>query len=546
MQTIERWSLNNHKLFTIKSKIDSFDNNQLFKSGPERPGFKINNTSVTLPTFFYRVNGVIGEEDDFYDRIFSLNEKLERYKNLYLHIENGFNKVIDNEYIDRIQTEWDKLEERRQINPDNIIKAVEFSNSIKKFTDPSHKEHVLSSLKIFLEDYFNLKKDAIKNHEIKNILIHIIFWTNHYVEKLLRDFDFAGINPKILVYGTVNKREAYFLFFLNYMGADIICINTESSAPFDTIDPENKLSECANAIRQLPLRAFPKERIKSRMQTQAFSASEELRETLHSDDSMFYRPWQLIDYAVSSVKLISTYDEIGILAKEQALMRYGWEVGYGSVTIPSFFAKVLGVSKDINHYFSEINALRKLPKTLFFDSLPISKIVTKLLKVEYYSVCGNDNQIDTNRLINAAFWPYKHLQKHVQKLIASTVRDFCNFKGILRQKKYGVDEQRLVIFTSMMTLDEKILQLVQMFDYPKEVPKCIIYNNELNGELIFEDSILIYFLSSVGIDVFIFNPAGHNDIEIFIDESMFNRHHLEEIAFNLSFKSFSLFGKYIR
>ena len=47
-------------------------------------------------------------------------------------------------------------------------------------------------------------------------------------------------------------------------------------------------------------------------------------------------------------------------------------------------------------------------------------------------------------------------------------------------------------------------------------------------------------------DVIVYNPAGHNDIEIYIDDSMFNKHHLEEIAFNLPFKTFAVFGKYIK
>jgi len=545
MQTIKRWSLNDHKLLTIKAKLDDFDENLIHKKTAERIGFRHTDTTVSIPTFFYRINGVIGEEDTFYDRIFNLDEKLKRHGKLYVRVEKGFDRRVDNDTIDKIQKEWQRLEVRGPIDPQNIVRAVELADCLKRFTDKKHHSLVLNSLRLFFEDYFQLNS-SIKNHEIKNILIHIVHWVNKYVELFLRDFDFASINPKVLYYGPINKREGYFLLFLSRLGCDIITINTESDAPFDKIDPNNTLSQCANAMRQLPLRPFPTERISSAMQTQAFAASEELREHLHSDDSMFYRPWQLVDYSVRAMRLISTYDEIGILAKEQAVMRHGWEVEHGTVTIPSFFSKVIGVRKDHNQYYHEINNLKKLPKTHFYDSLPLCKKVTKLLKVEYYSVCGKDGQVDTNQLINAGFWPYKHLQQHVQKLIAAAVRDFCAFKGIKRQKKYGVDEQRLIIFTTLMSVDNEALQLLQLFDYPREVPKCIIYNNEDNGELIFEDSILIYFYSSVGMDVIVYNPAGHNDIEIYIDDSMFNKHHLEEIAFNLPFKTFAVFGKYIK
>ncbi len=546
MQTIEKWSLNNHKLETIKAKLEGFDDDWLLKKGSERPGFEVIGETVRIPVYFYRVHGVIGEENEFYDRVFSLNQKLERYGGLYLKFEKGLDKKIDNDTINKIQAEWQQLERRGPINPQNILKVVDKSRAIKTFTDSRHNKVALNSLRAFFDTYFDLHKNAIKPHEIKNILIHLVYWVNIYLEPILRDFDFSGITPKVLYYGPISRREAYFLYFINCLGGDVIYIHTEAKSPFEEIDLKSKLSDFNDAPRKLPLRPFPKERVSKAMQTDAYSASEELRETLHSDDSMFYRPWQLVDYDVRSVTLLSTYEEIGILAKEPSIMRNGWEVGHGYVTIPSFFAKVLGVHKNINQYYTEINALKKLPKTRFYDSLPISKKVSQLMKIEYYAVCGKDNQIDTERLINAGFWPYKHLQTHVQHLIANAVKDFCNFKGIKRQKNYGVEEQRLVIFSTMMTLENQALQLLQMFDYPKEVPKCIIYNNEVNGELIFEDSILIYFFSSVGMDVFVFNPAGHNDVEIYLEESMYNKHHLAEVGFNLPFKSFSVFGKYIK
>ncbi|MCG8700794.1 MAG: YceG family protein [Bacteroidales bacterium] len=546
MRTIEKWSLNNYELNTLRAKLDSFDDADLLKKSQDRVGFDSIRETVTIPVYFYRVNGVIGEEDEFYDRIFTLDKKLGNYDKLYLRFDNGFDKRIDNDTINKLQPEWQQLEKRGPLNPVNIVKVIEKSQAIKRFTDPKHNQLIHKKLIAFFDLYFELNKNNIKPHEIKNILFHVVYWINIYLEKILQEFDYSTVTPKILYYGKISRREAYFLYFFNMIGGDVVYLNTEAKTPFDEIDPESKYSTPANATRHLPLKEFPKERVRSSMQTETYSASEELRETLHSDDSMFYRPWQLVDYKVTALNLLSTYEEIAILAKEQSIMRHGWEVAHGTVTIPSFFTKVLGVQKNINQYYGEVNNLKKLPKTKFFDTLPIAKKITKLLKIEYYAVCGKDNQIDVEKLINSGFWPYKHLQKHVQMLIANSVRDFCNLKGIKRQKCYSTEEQKLIIFSTMMTIDNESLQLLQMFDYPKEVPKCIIYNNENNGELIFEDSILIYFFSSVGMDVIVFNPAGHNDIEIYIEEGIYNKHHLAEVAFDLPFKSFAVLGKYIK
>ncbi|TKG92294.1 hypothetical protein EYV94_18780 [Puteibacter caeruleilacunae] len=546
MHTIEPWSLNNHQLLIGTSTLEGLNDKNLFKKTTERIGFQVSSEAVKIPVYFYRIHGISGDENDFYDQVYDLNEKLRRLGKLYMRVETNFDSRVDSVIIKMVQHEWEKLENNQNINPKAIVAAIDYCNVLRHFTDQKHKRSILNGIRLFFEDYYTLNEGDVKLHEVKNILIHLVFWSTKYLEPLLREFDYTGDNPKVLYYGQINKREAFFLFFLNRLGCDVIHINTETEGPFVKIDPQNKLSQCAKAMRQLPMRPFPKERISAGMQTEAFVASEELREHLHSEDSMFYRPWQLVDYSVKAMRLISTYDEIGILAKEHALMRHGFEVDHGIVTIPSFFSKVIGVRKDLNKYYDEINKLKKLPKTCFFNSLPISKTVTKLRKVEYYAVCGKDGLIETERLINAGFWPYKHLQIHVQKLIAVAVKDFCCLKGIKRQKRYGVEEQKLIIFTTLMSIDEPLLQLLQLFDYSRQVPKCIIYNNEDNGELIFEDSVLISFLSSVGMDVVVYNPAGHNDIEIYIEESMFNRHHLEEIAFNLPFKSFAVFGKYIK
>lgn len=547
MQTIKKWSLNNHSVDTIRKKIDDFDDGDFLKKAPDRIGFDVNkkDNTITVPTYFYRVNGVIGEEDDFYDRVFSINEKFTRLNKLYLRFDKGLNKRLDNATIDMVQKEWAILEKLGPIDTKNIIAALEKSGAIKRFTDAKHHQLVIRGITKLFDTYFEFHAGNVRVQEIKNILIHIVFWVNQYIEPVLQEFDFAGIPPKILYYGSISKREAYFLYFFGFIGGDVIYINSDAKCPFTEIDPAHKLSNHSTSVRFLPLRPFPIERIKSVVETAAYAAGEELRETLHSEDSMFYRPWQLIDYKVRSLTMRSTYEEIGILTGEQSIMRNGWEVGHGEVTIPNFFVKVIGVHDDINKYYHEINELKKLPKTQFFESLPICKPVTKLMKVEYYAV-SNRSVIDVERLLNAGFWPYKHLQMHVQKLIANCMVDVCQLKGIKRNKRYGVDEQKIVIFTTMLSLDNSSLQLLQMFDYPRQVPKCIIYNNEINGELIFEDSVLIYFFSKVGMDVIVYNPAGHNDIEIYLNETDFNSHHLSNVAFNLPLKSISIFGKYIK
>ena len=180
MQTIKRWSLNDHKLLTVRAKQEDFDDNVILKKTTERLGFKNTDTSVSIPTYFYRVNGVIGDEDTFYDRLFNLDEKLKRNGNLYTLVDKGFDRRVPNDIIDKVQKEWQRLEGRGPIDAANIVRAIELANALKHFTDRKHHNLILNSLRLFFEDYFQLNK-TVNNHEIKNILIHIVFCINKYV-----------------------------------------------------------------------------------------------------------------------------------------------------------------------------------------------------------------------------------------------------------------------------------------------------------------------------------------------------------------------------
>jgi hypothetical protein len=58
-----------------------------------------------------------------------------------------------------------------------------------------------------------------------------------------------------------------------------------------------------------------------------------------------------------------------------------------------------------------------------------------------------------------------------------------------------------------------------------------------------EDAALYLLLNQFGIDIAIYNPAGHNDIENFLSESLFDTHWLEEVVFDQEFKEPSIIKK---
>jgi hypothetical protein len=63
-----------------------------------------------------------------------------------------------------------------------------------------------------------------------------------------------------------------------------------------------------------------------------------------------------------------------------------------------------------------------------------------------------------------------------------------------------------------------------------------LYNNELHGQLSRSDAVLLLLLNHFGIDIIMYSPAGHNDIENHLQEGLFDTHWLEDIVFDQEFK----------
>lgn len=302
-----------------------------------------------------------------------------------------------------------------------------------------------------------------------------------------------------------------------------------------------------------------------RTETEAYKASKEVHNNLHDEGSFFYSPWQFIDFEVSAATLKTTYEEISIWSKEPAMIRPGFKVADNRVYIPNLFSKVCGVHNDIKQYRKEIKFLLKQPNILFYKGFPLSgakKI--SFLDRNYFSTLDVGGFIDKNKLINSSFWRFKHLSSAAQSTIADRIIDFCwlyRFKNyevccstdnemvdklfdFLKTFNFNVnikgsaeDAAKIRIFEVINNIDASLIRLIEIFDYSQYIPKIIVYNNgNIFSKITFADAVKLMFMASMGIDVIIFNPAGYNDIEDFIEESYYDIHRLQNVAFNLPFR----------
>ena len=408
------------------------------------------------------------------------------------------------------------------------------------FPDLSNKvllQQIKNNFKGLIE-YYIKSNETMDNQNIKLIINYMVHWINIYSSELFQKFDYKNINPKVVFYGDISKTEVFYLILLSTLGCDILYFNPKNPGTFQEIDKYNAFSKEIVYNFKGEIKPFPRD-IEDRIKTTAYNAKEELNKTLFSDDSGFYRPWQFADYNLQAVTLNTTYEEIYIWMKEKAHIREGFKVKDSTVVIPNMFSKVCGTHEDIDIYWKEINEVVTQKFTKFYNELPIMEVVH--LEYGKFNLIYPNNafsEFNIEEMINSSWWKYKELRTGLQKTMAQKIKDLCLNPVIINVEQEDLRDLQVDIFSVLINLDGAILELLQAYDYPEEVPKIIVYNNEENGNLSFEDCIMLSFMNSMGIDIIIYNPSGYNDIENFIYPEQYDIHRLENVSFNLHFKKY--------
>ena len=94
------------------------------------------------------------------------------------------------------------------------------------------------------------------------------------------------------------------------------------------------------------------------------------------------------------------------------------------------------------------------------------------------------------------------------------------------------DKERVLLMAAVFTADQKLLQLIEVYDFPSDIPKLIFY---LNSRETFEavDALLVGLLHLMGLDIIILSPNGGNNIELSIAKQFINTVQLEEFVQDL-------------
>ncbi|CAH2715545.1 hypothetical protein BACCIP111895_02729 [Neobacillus rhizosphaerae] len=510
----------------------------LKKQLPERPNYSLENGTIQIGQVLGKFFGIPIDTDDYYNQLFDYVNNTAEW-NLHLLSEESLDKAINNAHFQSIQKVLN-INQEQKLSINRFTAFLDGEQLLLKSSMPVIHRKLREAMITTLNLYTELETDGLKNQELRRVLVDLVKWSINHLQPLLEDADPQKTMPKFLWYGDFKKSHQYFLYYLLKLGCDIVIFHPDGKDILAGMMDEQVFTH--HFQNKLPTEPFPLEK-RSRKTTIAYRASKEIETILNQEGSGLYKPWQLRDYSPSSITLKTTYDELFILCKEIAMIRPDFEVGNGQVKIPSIFAKIQGVSKNRKEYWDRLQSISQLDHSLLIRKLPFTTASTSDFRFHYRNALGGDGLLVPENMMQSHYWPYSFLSSGLQKGIANAVRKICEKPGLKPMPMESLEDVKMYLFTQAMFMQKNIIQLLERFDYSQQVPKLVIYNNELTGMLSRSDAALLLLLNQFGIDIVLYNPPGHNDIENYLDDRLYDKHWLDDVVFELEFKEPSLFKK---
>ncbi|MDE6593253.1 MAG: YceG family protein [Oscillospiraceae bacterium] len=341
--------------------------------------------------------------------------------------------------------------------------------------------------------------------------------------------------PILLYYGNPEAGDALFLCYAQRCGFDVICISPDKSVekifdmcPFAADIQKEEFPYSGDII------PYPSRPVKTKIATVAYNAERELDTMLYNGDTMFRdRQFKKMDSAV----LKTTVDEIFILWEQAAKFRAGFNVRGDRVTVPTIFAKLSGADNgDIKSYWDMVEDLLT-PDTLIHNKSAVpGKELSAAVTRAYAPFRDSDGMLMKDRLMHSSLNPYGYLpveiQAHIFEKIEAMIRDGLFTTG------NPLEEYDYAVFSGL-TLNKRVLQLLQQYDFTKEVPKFIVVDAV---ETMFSklECAQLLLMSYLGFDVLILSPCGYRDIEVFVSDRAFEIHTFNDFVYNVKVPSFSI------
>ncbi len=319
------------------------------------------------------------------------------------------------------------------------------------------------------ENFFN---ENIKRNFIKKLIV----WSYHYLRNNNIRLE-ESVNPKCIYYGDITRHEIYFLIILFRMGFDVLYINPLREENWKEID-QLQLSELHKNKQILSIESLKKRvangKILNQTESSTLQLERELENQFYTDG--VYRPWQFRNGNTESFLIHSTITDIDVSFHEPAKVRMGFSVRGNVVRIPHFFQKIDGEFADFKKYKTLVKKCMQGDHVLFLSDRGESLLPQNLNRDDMLSLafCMNgDGSCNIKKIKECPFYPLKKYSQEVQDFILGKINevllDPCMFTNTLNK------EEKLSLLMFYLHIDEKIVRLIDNFDYPNQVPKFVLF-----------------------------------------------------------------------
>lgn len=388
----------------------------------------------------------------------------------------------------------------------------------------------------------------------------LVIWSITYIEGL----DFSDKEPpKCLFYGAVNKESFYFLMLLAHVGVDVLYFNPTGNLTLVSLDTNHLCQQIVLGpplgAQQVLMEHVSQGVVIEKVTTYARQATSELEQTLYHDTGI-YRPWQFSNGTTCPVIMDSVIEDTLTYWNEPARLRPGFKTSDRTVYTPIFLSKISGVYKNHQSYFELVEKLKSADECLFYETTRLTSSGYKQSKtIKYHNLPGQSipqdmayyNPQDLSSL-SLCLTPDKRIDRNqikeqvlYQKLLTlrSETQEFILAKlETLWSPSYApffefpiTDTERVRLMATIFTAEDRLLGLIERYDFTAHVPKVILY---LSGRETFhtDDAMLLGLLHLMSFDLIIMSPNGANNIELMISDKFINFIKLETFVDNLSFK----------
>lgn len=510
----------------------------LFVPLNQRSGF-IGEPYPIIPAYFVRSIGVPTTSDDwqaeYYNRLYNLDQGIRRFRYVKFLESIPAPKAEESAMIPQrlhsaTSEHWIEIIEQ-------ILQAEVLPQSYGKLLNNTILKSFVETVNLYVEKNLTLNISVFLNFSLK-----IVSWFNRYLPSLFepsnrsQPFYPEGSpvhNPKILFYGPIKSHEIYLLYAFHKMGCDVLFIHShqEGDKPFRIFDPDNVLTYPLIDNHNLPLAPFPNQEQLIRKSTIAYNASKEIEEVIYNEEVGLFKPWQFEKYLTHPITLKTTYDELKILWGEPTKLRPEFKVQNKKVYVPNLFAKINGVSEEIADYWQDLKTLASSPNTKIIQDVPFTQI--SYTKQELYQtnyLLNEDGLLDESKVLKSRHYRFGYLKEPLQHFLWVKINELIDSGMFL----VTVDEKfKLKIIMTILTMEESLIKLIEVFDYPQEIPKLIVYDHEKES-FNENDSILLAYFNLIGLDVVIFTPTNYRTIEQYIKPSLLDVHQLPLVKYDLA------------